>query len=405
MNDSTPPLSVEQALRIVIENAETTPVITESLHDALFCATTSAIDSDRDIPPFDRSIVDGYALVSSDFKRGIREFRIIGTILAGSNQTFHPESGECVQIMTGAVVPPGFDAVVMVEDSVANDQTVRFTGKLVEPWMNIARRGEDAKRGDLLLPERTTVDASTIPTITSCGYSRIPVHRKPTISLIATGDELVSIDEIPKAHQIRDVSSYSLEALLAYGGMTFRSKHLVKDVRNELEAAIREGLNSSILVITGGVSKGITDLVPEILTGLGIVQLFHRVNMKPGLPLWFGKSQTGGVVFGLPGNPVSSQVCFRIFVQTAIRRMMNLPEEIPLHLPILRSKTKKHRRTEYAPARLVLHDQKTCVEPISYNGSGDFFHIAGSHGLMLHPSDAERIDADMSVRFFLWNGF
>jgi molybdopterin molybdotransferase len=246
------------------------------------------------------------------------------------------------------------------------------------------------------------VDPSLVPIAASLGKGRLNVYRAPSIALITTGDEVVRPDQTPLDHQIRDSNSSSIEALLKNFDITLRTKRLVPDSRPIIREAIERGLESDLLIITGGVSMGVADYVPQILSELGVRKVFHKVRVKPGFPLWFGRSANGGAVFGLPGNPVSSQVACRIFVSAYIRRFMGFPDEVPLRLPLAKSKSKKHDREEYAQARLILKEGRTMIEPIRHNGSGDFIHLLGSSGVMVHPAGSPELREGEAVEFHFW---
>ena len=407
------PLSVTEALQKIDENSQEGKIINKNLTDAMNHVLSQEIKADRDLPPFNRSAVDGYAIRSEDLngyildtggnpRADVKEFNILGTVLAGSHNTFAVKKDDCVHIMTGAAVPDGFDAVVKVEVSHGENGKVRFDKTSVEPWSNISRRGEDAKKGDTLVKPGMFVDPSMVHIAAACGINSLRVKEKPSVSLVTTGDELVSIEETPLPHQIRDSSSYSIEILLKDYEMSFRTRIRARDIEKEIHTAIKEGLKSDILIVTGGVSMGVTDFVPEIFDRLGVKQIFHKVKIKPGYPIWFGKSKNGCAVFGLPGNPVSTQIGFKVFVEPYIRKFMGMQPQEPVFLPLISDKTKKHDREEYAQAKIVNKDGKSFIQPIKHHGSGDFVNLLGSNGLMIHPADVKTIREGEYAAFLYW---
>ena len=395
-------LIVSEALRIILEHTGTGSIEEKNLSDAMNHILAMEIKSDRDLPPFNRSAVDGYAIRSEDFKTGIKEFKIKGTVLAGSHERFELNRGDCVHIMTGAAVPDGLDAVIMVEVSEKNGETVRFNKSTVDPWSNISRRGEDAGKGDILVKAGAPADPSMIHIAAACGADHLKVFQKPSVSLVTTGDELVSIHETPLPNQIRDSSSHSVEILLKNYEMGFKTRKRVKDSEEEIYEAVKEGIQSDLLIVTGGVSMGVTDFVPVIFEKLGVKKIFHKVKIKPGYPFWFGKSEQGCLVFGLPGNPVSTQIGFKTFVEPCIRKFSGMPLQKSVFLPLLTEKNKKHDREEYAQAKIVNRENQSFLEPIKHHGSGDFVNLLGSDGVMIHPAEQKTIRKGEFAEFLFW---
>ncbi len=373
-----------------------------------------SVFADRNLPPFNRSAMDGFAIRAADYAPD-RPFFVIGTLTAGNPDPYgdpyksdqSEKSPFALRIMTGAPVPLWADAVIRFEDSECKESEsfVKFTRKSAEPWMNVARSGEDAEKGSVLLEAGSPVNSSTLPVIAACGYSEIHVYSKPKIFLVTTGTEVIGIDENPLDHQIRDSSSWSLKYLAAKKGIRLDSVK-VKDEPEQITAAFQKGLNEyDILLITGGVSKGITDQVPQLLKNLGVEEVFHRAKIKPGKPIFFGIKDTGGkrvLAFGLPGSPVSTQVNFKIFVEEAIDRFAGAPRRVPLRLPLCRSKTKKHELQEFTQCRVGIQNGLTCIEPLSHHGSGDFVNMALTDGLMIHPAENPEIKEGETADFIFW---
>jgi molybdopterin molybdotransferase len=376
------------------------------------------IKADRDLPPFNRSAMDGYAIRTKDYKKH-QVFTVIGTLTAGSPDQFsHPDEGGnypgisgkgpfALRIMTGAPAPLWADAVIRFEDSVAegDDSNVRFTREKAESFMNLAKKAEDARLGDVLIPAGSVVDGSMIPLLAAVGAYEIEVYAKPRIKLVTTGTEVISVEESPLAHQIRDSSSYGIRFLAAQRGIKIDSVKVAdhtETIRHTFEDALAV---SDILLITGGVSKGITDVIPDILKSIGVEEIFHRAKIKPGKPIFFGKKVTNDgtkIILGLPGNPVSSLVNYKIFVEEAIGKFMGHPRRVPLRLPLHTDKKKKHDLQEFTQCKVKIKNGVSTIEPLSHHGSGDFVNMAFSNGLMIHPADETILSEGTYADFYFW---
>lgn len=296
--------------------------------------------ADRDQPPFDRAARDGFAVRAEEWARGLR-LRLIGQIRAGEVwQGGAIGNGEAVEIMTGAAVPEGADAVAMVEhvERMGNEVWVGH-GRALGVHENIAPRGSEARRGEVLLAAGITIGAAEIAVAAACGYAELTVHRRPNVAIVATGDELVDVNETPGETQIRNSNGYALAALVeAAGGRAERLK-IARDTREDVFARIELGRGSDLLLLSGGVSAGKYDLVEEVLAECGAEFYFTGVQMQPGKPVVFGRlplpktsdsanqrvsepeANRWTYFFGLPGNPVSTQVTFHCFVEPMVRAL------------------------------------------------------------------------------------
>ncbi len=415
-------LIYSEALQTVLDHTFTGNIITiDVIPDSLKGGYTLAEDikADRDFPHFNRSAMDGFAIRSLDYSNDIL-FKVIGTLTAGHpdnhvNPYINSDSDNgpfALRIMTGAPVPLWADVVIRFEDSKYDDynKTVTFYRDSVDSFINIARRGEDAAAGSVILPSGSPVNNSTLPVIAASGYHQIKVRKKPTILLVTTGTEVVSINKNPLDHQIRDRSSQAIKYLAAAKGIEADSVK-VPDDATLISAAFQKGLNEyDILLITGGVSKGITDQVPDLLKAHGVREIFHRAKIKPGKPVFFGINdklnsliETKRVlVFGLPGNPVFSQVNLKIFVEESIAKITGQKQQIPLRLPLSRKKIKKLELTEFTQCRFTMHNRQTALEPITHNDSLDFVNLAKTDGLMIHPAERPDLLEGTVVAFYPW---
>ncbi|XDD45830.1 molybdopterin molybdotransferase MoeA [Leptospira sp. WS39.C2] len=358
--------------------------------------------ADRDYPPFHRSAMDGFAISSNEFSNK-KTYVYNRELHAGETITKLPNEST-IRIMTGAPVPDGYDAVIKIEDTKLSEEngkkTVLFQNSEIRAWLNIAKQGEDAKKGDLLLPIGTSINISEISLLASLGIDSVPVFSLPKVKIISTGNEVVPIEILPLPHQIRDSNSFTITASLAKFKIIPHSITHVIDDESKMRNAVEQGLDSDILILSGGVSVGEKDLVPSILNQLGVSTIFHKTAIKPGKPIWFGKKGKT-FVFGLPGNPMSVQTCFRILIDPFLRKSLGLQKEIFLKLPFSDSKNKKHNLTEFFPVRLFTKD-KTYISPIPFNGSGDIKAGRFSDGLAIFPQNQNQLLPEEMIEFLPW---
>ena len=289
-----------------------------------------AVSADRDQPPFDRSTRDGFALRAADFGGGTLRgtLKIAGQVRAGEQwQGGALEPGAAIEIMTGAPLPEGADAVVMVEHVERADGVIRrLDERTIRTGENIVRRGSEARTGETVLAPGTVIEGAEIALAAACGRSSLTVFRRPTVAIVATGDELVEIDAKPELQQIRNSNSYGLASLVVRAGGEAVRLPIAPDRRPELEKIILSARRSELMLLSGGVSMGEYDLVEEVLEALGAEFFFTGVKMQPGKPVVFGRLPAADgfpaqFFFGLPGNPVSTQVTFHCFVEPLLRAM------------------------------------------------------------------------------------
>lgn len=351
--------------------------------------------SDIDIPPFDRATMDGYAVVSSD---GQGSFEVAEYVPAGVFPRVVLSPGKVSRIMTGAPVPKGADAVVQVENTggfVETGQQAKIIST-VESGANIAKRGEDVRKGDVALKAGTLIEYPEIATLASVGADPAHVYRRPSVAILATGDELVPASSVPASGQIRESNSLSLYAQVSSLGITPVSLGIAQDVGDELEDKMRLGMNHDFLLVSGGVSEGDRDETPAVLERLGYEIIVHKVRIRPGKPLLFGVKGGNRWVFGLPGNPVSAMVIFDMFIKDALLRFQgwNRPST-QWFKAILNAdyKRKKSEREEYVPVFIEWEGASFVARRPPYNGSGHFHALTGANGLMKAPIGVKEIGA------------
>jgi molybdopterin molybdotransferase len=370
-------LEVAEALSIVLQRACPLRPTTHSLSPALVNHVLAAdARADRDSPPFDKSLRDGYAVRAADCSASC-ELQIVEEIAAGVMPKLSIAPGECARIFTGAPIPKGADAVVMQEDIQAIGNRVRILDSSVKPGQWIFRRGTEMKASDVVLPANTRLNAAAIGLLATIGCANVPVIPWPRVGIIATGDEIVSVDADLGPGQIRNSNGSMLAAQTFAAGAVARDFGIAKDAETELNGVIEAALaDSDVVLLAGGVSAGKFDLVPGILENLGVTAHFHKVRMKPGKPLLFG-TKRDKLVFGLPGNPVSAFVCFELFVKPALRKLAGdsdpAPQAIPI--PLAESMAEVNDRPTYRPGRI----EGGSVRPLPWAGAPDLPGIVLAH--------------------------
>lgn len=396
---------VDEALRIVLEK---TPVLgTEEvlLSDCLGRVLAEDVCSDLEMPPFDRSMMDGYAVRSVDVTRAPARLRIVGVVRAGQLPTVAVEAGQAVQVMTGAPVPAGADAVQQVEQTRAEAGCVEILAT-VEPGQNVAPRASEVARGQRVLEQGVTIDPPRIAVLATFGKARVRVGRRPTVAVLVTGDELVDASDRPEGAQIRNSNGYAVMAQASCAGAQVSSLGVVGDESERIAAAVEKGLRLDALVVSGGVSEGTFDLVEGVFARFGVEVFFSKVKIKPGAPLVFGR-RGDAIVFGLPGNPVSAQVTFDVFVRAALLRMQGASCVLRrrLEVELLAPLRNKSKRAAYLPVRARLEAGRLVADPIRSMGSADVVAHACANALAILEPTRERALAGERVPALLLPNF
>lgn len=386
-------LSFEDARRKVIEVAADLRRIpaTETIkpENSVGRILAEAIGADRDYPPFDRATRDGFAIRSGDCHEPGANLCVTGEIRAGGEFAGAINAGECVQIMTGAAVPRGADAVVMIEHTRQGaHQNEVIIECAAEAGMNIVARGTESRAGDMLLRPGMQLGYAEVAVAAQVGRAEVNVYRKPRVAILSTGDEVVSAGAQPRPCEIRNSNGASLAAQAALAGAEAVLLGNARDRAEELREMMERGLEEDALVLSGGVSMGKYDLVEEVLRGLGTEIVFDAVAIRPGRPAVFGICR-GKPVFGLPGNPVSTMVTFELFVVVALD-ILGGSEARPL--PLLKAKLSKKIEqktalTHFLPAVLAWPNGEATVSELPWQGSGDIATLArGNCFVVVHQS-------------------
>ncbi|MBS0388727.1 MAG: molybdopterin molybdotransferase MoeA [Proteobacteria bacterium] len=363
------------------------------------------IYAERDQPPFDRVAMDGIAIASGEAAAHKRRFRIQGTQAAGEAPLTLRDGAHCIEIMTGAMLPAGCDCVVPVErvklaDGIAEIESLA----LAAPWKNVHRRASDQRQGALLLAAGTVLHAPEIAVAASAGMPRLRVSGQPSIIVISTGSELVEPGEPIAPHQIRRSNAYAVAAALREHGFQRVAEDHVDDDATELHEKLGRHLRThEVLVLSGGVSMGKFDLVPQALEALGVQCLLHGVAQRPGRPMWFGTTSEGRAVFALPGNPVSTLVCLSRYVLPALFAAMGVRGESSERIALAAALEWAPALTGFMPVK-VNHDDwgRPWASPCPTNGSGDFTALAQTDGFVELPPGPANLPKGFLTRLYRW---
>jgi molybdopterin molybdotransferase len=395
------PLEFAEARQIVIDTVRPLvkartfeQIALEHAHGRILAA---AVLADRDYPALERSLRDGFAVKSQDVPGTLN---IRGEVRAGDEEQAPLATGEALEIMTGAPVPAGADAVVMVEHITRVGSSQVQIDKPAEPGQFINKRGAEAQNGMTLIPARTKLDASHIATLAMTGHTSVEVWTRPSVAILATGDEIVSLEQPPGPHQIRNSNSYMLASLVRAVGCTADILPVARDTKQALLPLLERGLQHDCLLVSGGVSAGKYDLVKPSLRELGVDFRFERVRIQPGQPTAFGIGN-GKPVFGLPGNPGSTLITFEVFARAALELLGGVEEPI---LPLLSARFEapfrhKFGLTRFLPARLSADGQS--LRHIPWQGSSDIPALAKANVFLVADHDRETWAVGDSIRVML----
>ena len=398
-------ISVDEALRIVLKKGKRLLPKKVKLENAAGLCLAEDIKSDLNMPPFNRSAMDGYAVIANDIKPPV-DLEVIENIRAGFNPKKRVGRGQAAKIMTGSVVPKGADTVIKVEEtkSLDNDRKVRILKK-TKKGANIARKGEDVRVGKVVLRKGTRIRAQEAGILAAVGAGNVKAYSTPSIGIISTGDELVEITRKPKPWQIRNSNSYSLAAQARQIVPDVEILGRVNDNEKDIMKLIKRGLRKDILILSGGVSMGEFDLVGGVLQDIGVKIFFEKVALKPGKPTVFG-TKGDKLIFALPGNPVSTFVTFELFVKPCIKKMMGFTSYgHPIMYAELEKEVKgRKERCEYRPALLSQAGSGWKVSLVDWHGSGDLFSTTKANCLLIVRESVEKLNAGEMVEVMLIDG-
>ncbi len=392
-------ITVDTAINIVTDVIEPLPSKLVSFEGSLGFCLAQDVQSDIDMPPFDRSAMDGYAVIAEDIMNAPVELTVIENIAAGYMPKKKVGRGQASKIMTGAAIPEGADAVVKFEETedLSSPNRTKIL-KSIKNGSNISRCGEDMKVGQTVLRKGMLIRPQEIGILSTVGKSLVEIYSAPTIGVISTGDELVEVGAKPSLAQIRNSNGYSLAAQARRMKAEVELLGIVKDKKEEITNIIRRGLSKDILILSGGVSMGKYDLVGDVMKDLNTHIYFEKVALRPGKPVIFGRKDKT-FIFALPGNPVASFVTFELFIYPAIRKMMGFST---LHRTMVKAIVEteifvKRKRREYRPALLRIQNNQWYVSPVEWHGSADLLSTTRANGLLIVREDVEKYAAGQSA--------
>ncbi|MBC8874200.1 MAG: molybdopterin molybdotransferase MoeA [Planctomycetes bacterium] len=388
-------IDVSDALSLILERADARPPAMKPVGQTPGLVLAEDVASDIDSPPYDKALMDGYAVIAADMRGGTAELQVLEEVVAGDTPREVVVSGTATRIMTGAPMPDGADAVVIIERTEliesGDASTVRISDDAVEAGQNILPQATSLRKGDVVLRAGRRLAAVDVGIMSEVGRHEALVYPQPTVAVLATGNELVPSEQMPGPGQIRNSNGPMLCALADKAGGTAVDLGIGRDDEAELSRLVQQGLEEDVLVLSGGVSAGVLDLVPKVLQDAGVEPVFHKVRLKPGKPMWFGVAPgtaPNTLVFGLPGNPVSSLVCFELFVRPALAALAgHQPGKQPtVEARLARPHRQRGDRPTYFPAVLREDSGETLVEPLDWHGSADLPTLARANGLAMFPA-------------------
>ena len=370
-------------------------------------ALRADLRADRDLPPFDRVTMDGFALRSSALAQGVRRFQVQAVQAAGMMPfTLAEDPSACIEIMTGAVLPEGADCVVPYEDTTRDGPWVALDDgvSIPEAGVHVHRRGSDHKAGEVVVRAGVRLTGREIAVAAACGHPALTVTHSPKIAVVSTGDELVEVDALVAAHQVRRSNDHSIRASLIMAGYPRADRFHLRDIRHEIEHMLWHVLAEyEIVLITGGVSKGKFDFLPSELERQGVRKVFRGVAQRPGKPFWFGLSGRMTPVFALPGNPVSAYTCLHRYVLPALDRASGLAPRTRLRVRLAQTVTFKHKLAYFLPVRLSSGPGgELLANPAEVGGSGDFAGLVGTDGFVELPSGEDVFAEGYVAPFWPW---
>jgi molybdopterin molybdotransferase len=393
-------ISVNEASLLILSHLFRGAAVTLTLEKCVGQVLDEPIYADRDFPPFDRVTMDGIAILFQSFKDGQRSFQITGTHAAGDKNLVLADPTKCFEVMTGAVLPLGTDTVIRYEDISINNGAATINVN-IEQGQSIHVHGQDATQGELLLSPGMVLSPAEIALLASVGKTKIAIRSFPKTAIISSGDELVEIDQQPLPHQIRRSNNYAIQAAMKSMGWDGINYHL-PDEKNILVTEIKSILEKNdVVILSGGVSKGKFDFIPTVLEELGVKKIFHQVSQRPGKPFWFGVSNEGKIVFALPGNPVSTFMCFHRYVKPWIEKSLGVTSKKQFAV-LATDFSFAPKLTYFLQVAVKNENGKLMAYPNAGGGSGDFANLKDVDGFLELPLDKTDFKAGEVFPLFLF---
>ncbi|MCP9761769.1 molybdopterin molybdotransferase MoeA [Lacihabitans soyangensis] len=380
-------ISVEKALALILENSISLRKISVPFEDALGRILAEDLFADRDFPPYDRVTMDGIAIDFQVFENGQRTFKIQEMQGAGDLQSTLHTSQNCIEIMTGGVLPKNTSAVVRYEDLKIVDGFATINSE-IQKGQNVHHQGQDKKAGELVLQRGTKLDASHLALAATIGKQTLDVFELPNVAIVSSGDELVEITEIPLPHQIRKSNVYAVGALLKKLNVSVSYFHIADDLENSILKIAELLKNFEVLIFSGGVSMGKKDFIPEALKANNVETIFHKIAQKPGKPMWFGKTAKN-MVFALPGNPVSTYLCTILYVLPFLEKCLGSLKKDFEKVILGEDIQFKPQLSYFLQVKIENVAGTLMAFPLKHNGSGDFISLSDADGFVELPNSED----------------
>ncbi len=389
----------EKALSIIEEHKGEFSIESRNLEECIGAYLAEDLIADRDFPPFDRVTMDGIAIVYDTFKNGKRTFSIESVAAAGTPQLTLKDTQNCIEVMTGAIMPIGVDTVIRYEDLELKEDSATINLDVLRHKQNVHFKGIDIAKGTVIVSKGKQLSSAEINIAASVGKNILKVRQMPKVVIFSTGDELVPVHQTPELHQIRRSNIYGIQATLKEWGVSAKLEHLA-DNKEEMLATISKMLKEyDLFIFTGGVSKGKFDYLPDVLEELKVTKHFHKIQQRPGKPFWFGSNTEGKKIFALPGNPVSSFVCVYVYIQFWLKQSLGLEQE-RLYVKLKNNVNFKPDLVYFLEATLEsLADGSLIANAIKGNGSGDFANLVKTDGFLILPQGKSEFLANEVYRF------
>jgi len=394
-------ISVQQAWHIIqnqIRDYGTEEVAFEKSLDRVLAEDLLA---DRDMPPFNRVTMDGIAINYSAFADDLRSFTLAGTQAAGDKPLEVTDTGHCIEIMTGAVLPESVDTIIRYEDVLITGNEAEVLVERIQQGQNIHYKGKDKQQGDVVAAKGQLISPALISIIASIGKTKVLVKTVPKVVIISSGDELVDVHETPSDYQIRKSNSYTIRAVLQQKGLDADIVHIPDDAEITRTEISRCLLAYDVILLSGGISMGKFDYIPHALEEVGVAKLFHKVRQRPGKPFWFGADEEGVLVFAFPGNPVATFMCMHRYFLPWLQETLGL--DTHAKYAVLAEDFAFEPELQYflQVKTTMAADGRLIASPLAGNGSGDFANLADTDAFLELPAD--RIDFEAGEVFRLWS--
>jgi len=392
----------KKALSIIEEHKGNFSIESRNLEDCVGAYLAEDLVADRYFPPYDRVTMDGIAIAHKAFDAGQKTFTIETTVAAGTPQKTLIEKSNCMEVMTGAIMPKGVDTVIRYEDLIIEEQKATIQIEVLRPKQNVHFKGSDLTKDTLIVKKGKQISSAEINIAASIGKTTLQVVKMPKTIIFSTGDELVPVGQIPEAHQVRRSNSYGIQASLKQWGLEATIAHL-NDDKNQMTTTIAKAIEAyDLFIFTGGVSKGKYDYLPEVLETLKVRQHFHKVQQRPGKPFWFGSIENEKTFFALPGNPVSSFMCTYVYLKFWFQKSLGI-ESDPLYVKLKSDVTFKPDLVYFLQANLKSNPDGTLMaDPIKGNGSGDFANLTKADGFLILPQEKNQFKKGEVFEFIVY---